>query len=395
MEPLERVKNYLAVRLLGKPELRWSGRLIISVPPKPRALLLYLAARAEPVPRCELEELLWAPRAHHSLRQALYELRALPGAQHWLLSGQGVAVEAVSDLAIFETLVGRGYYKEALELWPQKHLEARLALLQGFELERAPAFNDWLEVERARVEMIYLSALEQRATQLEQTGEYAQALEWADLLLRHDPLHESAYRMAIRLCYHLGQPQAAFAYFERCRRVLLEELGTAPLEETQLLAHGLEPTKMQGPTQTLRHALEQLPDPRSRQGRRYPLATLLGLVVLAFLGGAHSLHDIVRFGQENPDLLGGLGFRLRTPPGRSTLSELLHHLNLSLLQRALNSVVPVQASVGQQTDPLGLLESWAQEVRYRLHFGEPTHQPSRLLEQFGWPSQQGSLDGKS
>lgn len=397
MQSLEQMQSYLSVRLLGKPELRWRGHLLKSVSPKLQALLFYLAVRAEAVSRSELEELLWGHGANHSLRQALYQLRSLPGAERWLLPGQKVAVEAISDLAIFETMLGRGYCKEALELWPEGYSDARLVLLGGFELEKAPVFSDWLEVERARVEMLYLGALEQRATELEQSGAYSQSLQWVETLLQQDPLNESAYRLAMRLCYRLGQPEAAFGYFERCRRVLWAELGTAPLEETLTLAHGLELPKVENHLSvlTLREALEQLPDPRSRQGRRYPLATLLGLVVLAFLGGAHSLHEIVRFGQEHPDLLPWLGSSHRTPPGRSALSELLHHLNLNLLQKALHSVVPTRIvfDSSRQTGALELLETWALEVRYRLRSNGQTDQPGGLLERFGWSGLEGSVQG--
>jgi DNA-binding SARP family transcriptional activator len=393
MKSLDQIHNYLSVRLLGKPELRWRGHLL-SLSPKLQALLFYLVIRAEAIPRGELEELLWAPRASHSLRQALYQLRSLPGAERWLLSGEKIAVEAISDLAIFETLVARGHHKEALDLWPEGLPEARQALLWGFELERVPAFVEWLEVERARVEMLYLGTVEHWAIELEQSGAQAQALEWVDALLRADPLNESAYRLAIRLCYRLGQPEAAFAYFERCRRALLVELGTAPLEETLSLAHGLELPKAQSQPQypTLREALERLPDPRSRQGRRYSLATLLGLVIVAFLGGAHSLHQIIRFGQEHPELLDGLGFPYRTPPGRSALAELLHHLNPNLLQKALYSVVPIKAvsNSSVQTGALELLETWTLEVRYRLQVDGQTAQTGGLLERFGWSGPPGS-----
>jgi hypothetical protein len=38
--------------------------------------------------------------------------------------------------------------------------------------------------------------------------------------------------------------------------------------------------------------LQTLPDPRHRQGRRYPLAALLGLLVLGALHGETSLRGI-------------------------------------------------------------------------------------------------------
>ena len=42
-------------------------------------------------------------------------------------------------------------------------------------------------------------------------------------------------------------------------------------------------------------ALEEIPDPRRRQGRRYPLAHLLLFSVLAVLAGATSYRGILTF----------------------------------------------------------------------------------------------------
>lgn len=383
--------NCLDVRLLGKPELRWRGHLLESVPPKLRALLFYLAVRGKPVARSEIEELFWGSKSNHSLRQALYQLHSLPGAEDWLQANGAVALRARTDLAAFEVAVSGGFYKEALAVWQAllPPSEGRAALLWGFELDHALAFSDWLEVERARIEMLYLEALQHRASELEVEGRYSEALTLVQTLLREDPLNESAYRLAMRLCYRRGRPQDAQAYFEHCRRVLLEELGVHPLEETVRLAH--HPGAISGHARpealTLRQALERLPDPRSRYGQRYPLVPLMGLVLLAFLCGAHSLRDIVRFGREHPDLMQGLGFQQLTPPGRSALSALLKHLDLSQLRQTLASVASLphtpEQGASKEAKALGLIESWALELRHRLDFTE-TGWLSAVLERLGW-----------
>jgi len=47
--------------------------------------------------------------------------------------------------------------------------------------------------------------------------------------------------------------------------------------------------------QTLLEVLRAIPDPRGRRGRRYPLATLLGLLLLAALAGQTSLKGMVEW----------------------------------------------------------------------------------------------------
>lgn len=378
---------YLEAKLLGKPELRWWGRVLESIPPKLRALLFYLAVRGEPVARSEIEGVFWGFKSGHSLRQALHHLRTLPGANLWLWTGQEVAVEIVTDLRTFEAAVRQGHYREALKVWADSGVpEGRSALLAGFELEHAPAFMDWLEVERARTEMLYLETLEHRALELEQVGALTEALSLTQTLLRQDPLNESAYRTAMRLCYRRGHTEEAQSYFEHCRRALLGELGVEPLEETLALAHnpGLV-AHAQPEMLTLRQALEQLPDPRSRHGQRYPLTPLMGLVLLAFLNGAHSLRDIVRFGQDHPELLDKLGFHHQTPPGRSALSELFGNLDLPRLRETLdtNAPLPKNGASARELSALGLIETWALEVRHGLQVGE-TGWLSTALERLGW-----------
>jgi DNA-binding SARP family transcriptional activator len=392
-------KNCLEVKLLGKPELRWHERPLVGVPPRLQSLLFYLAVRGVPVARSEIEELLWGPKSSHNLRQAIYQLRVLPGADQWLrVAGHEVEVEATSDLGSFEQLLKEHLYGEALAVWPQM-MEGRTALLWGFELEGALAFSDWLEVERARIELLYREALEHRALELEQAGAFLEALGLVQNLLRQDPLSEGAYQAAMRLCYHLERPEEAQFYMERCRRVLLEELGIYPSETTFALAHssrgvnGVAEAPIEHPTLTLRQALERLPDPRSRHGQRYPLTPLMGLVLLAFLAGAHSLRDIVRFAQSHPEVLDFLEFPHPTPPGRSALSELFQHLDALALRQVLSKVGSLPHTARspnnlETRNTFRLIESWAIELRYGLNIGE-SGWGIALLERLGWSAMLG------
>lgn len=387
------IKAYLEVKLLGNPELRWRGRVLTSIPPKHRALIYYLAARGERVARSELEELLWGHGSSYSVRQALYQIRSLPGADDWLRVDGGVAVEAITDLAAFEAASKKELYKDALEIWLNAGpTEGRSALLSGFEFDKAQGFTTWLEVERSRIEMLYLETLESRVLELERANALTEALGVVQRLLREDRLNESAYRTAMRLCYRKGQPEMAHFYFERCRRALLEELGTQPLEETLELARhpNLSGVYIQPETVSLRRALEQLSDPRGRRGQRYPLSALLGLVLVSFLSGGHSLRDIVHFGQDHPSLLKRLGFHHRTPPGRSALSEVLGQLNVVRLWEVLDSAAPLPATAKPRGSPeepnaFDLLETWASEVRRGLASGREGFQLSELLARLGWP----------
>jgi DNA-binding SARP family transcriptional activator len=160
------------------------------------------------------------------VRQELTALRSLPGAGEWLSArGDLVAAHASSDVAAFESACADGRFDEALVLY-------RAPLLEGLVVPRAPAFMDWLEIERQRLEDLLRHALRKQATALEAAAQYGPALRQLDRLIAFDPLDETSYRTAMRLSYKLGDLKGALAYFAACRRTLLAEFDAEPLSET-------------------------------------------------------------------------------------------------------------------------------------------------------------------
>jgi DDE_Tnp_1-associated len=82
-------------------------------------------------------------------------------------------------------------------------------------------------------------------------------------------------------------------------------------------------------------ALEGVPDPRRRQGRRYPLAPLLLFAVLAVLAGATSYRGILTFiGVHRERLNATFGSRFRRVPAVNTLRDLFLALEPAELEAA-------------------------------------------------------------
>src|SRR5919108_6132435 len=87
------------------------------------------------------------------------------------------------------------------------------------------------------------------------------------------------------------------------------------------------------PALALTEILADLPDPRSRHGRRHPLPAVLGLVTLALLLGRRSLEAIAQLGRDyGPPLAHALGFTRGKTPAKSTLSEILRALDPQALE---------------------------------------------------------------
>jgi len=85
---------------------------------------------------------------------------------------------------------------------------------------------------------------------------------------------------------------------------------------------------------SLLRALAQVPDPRSRHGRRHALPAVLTLAVVAMLSGARSLYAIAQWGREQPeDVVRALGFTRGCTPGVATLHRVFKALDVAAFER--------------------------------------------------------------
>lgn len=88
---------------------------------------------------------------------------------------------------------------------------------------------------------------------------------------------------------------------------------------------------------SLLELLTEVPDPRSRHGRRHPLSAILGLAVVAMLGGAKGYEAIAQFGREKGFALAhALGFTRGKTPTKSTFSILFRALDVTAFEVAIS-----------------------------------------------------------
>ena len=95
----------------------------------------------------------------------------------------------------------------------------------------------------------------------------------------------------------------------------------------------------QRPVRGLLEVLQQIPDPRGREGKRHPLSAMLAALICATWCGFRGLRPTIRW----LDLHGVtmwhlLGFR-RTPPVRQTFANVLARLDVEVLERVLTEFV--------------------------------------------------------
>lgn len=175
--------------------------------------------------------------------------------------------------------------------------------LAGLSLNDCPAFDEWQMMQRERLHLQAIEALDDLAHFHEQAGDNTNAMRYARRQIELDPLRENAHRQLMRLLDKLGQRTAALEQFERCKRLLADELGVEPEPETLLLAARIR-NSMAGPVESNRH---NLPAPLTRfLGRAQEIAAVLPqlgdpqlrLITLTGSGGVGKTRLALRLGQE-------------------------------------------------------------------------------------------------
>lgn len=97
---------------------------------------------------------------------------------------------------------------------------------------------------------------------------------------------------------------------------------------------------------TLREALDQVPDPRSRFGKRHSLGAILALAVCAMLCGAKSLYAISQWGRDQgTPVAQALGFTRHQTPSVATLHRVFRSLDREAFERVLGQWLQDQGMV--------------------------------------------------
>jgi len=230
----------IRLELLGGLEIRAaSGAPLPVAARKVRALLVYLAlAPARAHSRGKLAALLWGDsgeeQARTSLRQALATLRKAVSPQSLVVADADTVMLAADgwscDALAFAQLAAQA---SAAALGQAADLY-RGDLLEGF-YARAPAFDEWLTVERERLRVLAQQVLLRLLDHHAERGAHDQARGIAARLLALDPLREEVHRTLMRLYLKQGRQAAALKQYRLCRAALQRELGVSPEAETERL----------------------------------------------------------------------------------------------------------------------------------------------------------------
>ncbi len=237
--------NGVWIRLCGRVCVEVDGRAVDEAPlgHLGRLALGFLAAeRHRTVSRDELADAIWGERPPATWPDAL---RGVVSRVRAVLAGAGLPpAETVTSIA--------GCYQLHLPAGAVVDVERAAAALDAardtldVDTAREPVSltagqflagceGEWVERRRRILADLRLDALEVLSAAAAAAGQFALAVEAAEEAIGTQPLRESAYVLLAGAHHGAGNRGEALRAYERCRRVLADELGVDPSARTEAM----------------------------------------------------------------------------------------------------------------------------------------------------------------
>lgn len=238
----EDVKRDVEIRLLGTPGIEVSGRPVTTDTRKATALLAYLAVTGRPASRDRLSDLLWPEvgqkKGRASLRRTLSALGEARSGGWLLVDRENISLapeRILTDAVRFRELLGGDPNSRDIEALSGAVALYRDDFMAGFTLRDSAVFDDWQFFEGESLRQLLAGALDELSGMELRAGRYEEATSHARRWLALDRLHEPAHRRLMQAYADSGRRSAALKQYAGCRRILHDELGVEPQDETRKL----------------------------------------------------------------------------------------------------------------------------------------------------------------
>jgi DNA-binding SARP family transcriptional activator len=227
----------LEIRMLGPLTLRRQGvALRLPGSRKVRALFGYLALSSNAVPRSQLCELLWDvpndPRGE--LRWCLSKIRSLvdePDRQRVTTNGDTVSLD-LSDCSVDTAQVAQAV-QGGLATLPAERLRELVALFNGevledVDLDRSPAFNNWLIAQRRRFRACRAALLERLVDDASDDEALQHLEQWLELA----PFDQRVHKIMLEALARRGRIREGEEHLAAVIRLFESEgLEAAPIRD--------------------------------------------------------------------------------------------------------------------------------------------------------------------
>ena len=242
----------LYISLLGAPKILLDG--VPQKIPTARAipLIAYLAITGKSQTREILANLLWTDstqkQALAALRTTLWRLKTA-GLEDWitldrneieLKHQRNIEIDVVNFKTLLDKCNAHGHPPSQICLYCTPALSEAIELyhgdfMSGFNISKAPTFDDWRMQQSELLQTLQLDALERLVKCHRTFGDFNLAIHYARIWLYFDRLNENAHFQLLQLYSITGQRTAGISLYKHYKEVLSRELGIEPAEELSSL----------------------------------------------------------------------------------------------------------------------------------------------------------------
>ncbi len=205
-----------------------------------RDLFFLFLAHPEGLTKEEIGELMWGELSPAELKlrfkNAIYRMRHAIGSE---------AVLYQDNLYQFNRSIDYDYDVQNFlaacdSAQHEKDDEARItALKQAIDLYKGPYLPDidqlWVEPERQRYHELFVASILSLTRLLYKKNDFSQALAYAKQGLQNEPYNEEIHRVIMEIHAAAGNRPAIARQYASCTKVLRDQIGVPPSEETKAL----------------------------------------------------------------------------------------------------------------------------------------------------------------
>src|SRR6266516_603385 len=238
----------------GRFEVKRSGQTVsLCSNRNGQAILRYMVAQSSHRATMDtLMALLWPEDepevAHHKLQVAISALRRSLNSHYASDTGGGYVLCKNGVYQLNPDVLIRTDVDEFLAFYQAgrqsngsatlAHYEAACQLYKGPFLTE-DLYVDWPIIQREQLGQVYLVMCGALAEHYLEIGSYENAVKWANAILKENRCDEVAHRQLMRIYVTAGHRSEALRQYQRCERILADELNVSFFAETVSLFHTL------------------------------------------------------------------------------------------------------------------------------------------------------------
>lgn len=233
----------IAIRAFGQTQVKIGDHLVRLAAWKTqgvRDLFFYILQNNDGVMKEEICDTFWPESDQQSVRlrfkNAIYRVRHALGPESVMLADEVYRFNRTLDYD-YDVEYFLQELASAIESEDQivkiQHYRNALAIYKGPYLAKMD--YEWALVQRENLHQKFNEAASNLIKLLIQTEQYQQAITVAQHAIEIDPCSESAHRYAMTAYAALGDRPGVVRQFEKCKKLLLDDLGVTPSAQTENL----------------------------------------------------------------------------------------------------------------------------------------------------------------